>query len=646
MRPFQSASFSLFFRGQDPLSLSLSLSLSANGLPMVKAMMMVETSIVVVVGGLLMLLLILLLILLACKPWRLFHLSRSSRTRTIKSPMMLVSLSDFSLHGIGELVAYSVVHIDVKFGQDEEMPKVDDIERPLVSEDLNSVQHQINDFANSSQTHGVSRKQRLPPVAPQLTQSGSFVLDVIPDHSEDILIGQTLRRSLVTQRVIDEQRYVRDEEFGHDVQFYPGSDSLREFLPKGHAGSTLTLEVLSGLSRGLRCSIQSTSTSNLPLTLGRVAPSDLLLKDSEVSGKHALINWNLNKLKWEVVDMGSLNGTLLNSQAIHQQDSESRHWGHPTELANGDIVTLGTSTKILVKILSQSECLIPFGVGLASDPMAVRRGGKKLPMEDVCYYRWPLPGAEQFGLFGICDGHGGAGAATSASKILPEMVTSILSDSFRKERVLSQCDASDVLRDAFLQTEACMNHHYEGCTATVLLAWADGLGDFFAQCANVGDSACVMNIDGKQIKMTEDHRITSNSERLRMQEIGEPLKDGETRLCGLNLGRMLGDKFLKQQDARFSSDPYISPVVCIHQASRGFALLASDGFWDVVNLKKAIQLVQQARERHAPDTENPAETIANFLLNEARTQRTKDNTSIIFLDFDTINRDPPCKLDP
>lgn len=33
--------------------------------------------------------------------------------------------------------------------------------------------------------------------------------------------------------------------------------------------------------------------------------------------------------------------------------------------------------------------------------------------------------------------------------------------------------------------------------------------------------------------MTEDHRITSNSERLRMQEIGEPLKDGETRLCGM-----------------------------------------------------------------------------------------------------------------
>lgn len=32
---------------------------------------------------------------------------------------------------------------------------------------------------------------------------------------------------------------------------------------------------------------------------------------------------------------------------------------------------------------------------MASDPMALRRGGKKLPMEDVCYYQWPLPGADQ-----------------------------------------------------------------------------------------------------------------------------------------------------------------------------------------------------------------------------------------------------------
>lgn len=48
-----------------------------------------------------------------------------------------------------------------------------------------------------------------------------------------------------------------------------------------------------------------------------------------------------------------------------------------------------------VHISSQTESLVPFGVGVASDPMALRRGGKKLPMEDVCYYQWPLDGIDQ-----------------------------------------------------------------------------------------------------------------------------------------------------------------------------------------------------------------------------------------------------------
>lgn len=33
---------------------------------------------------------------------------------------------------------------------------------------------------------------------------------------------------------------------------------------------------------------------------------------------------------------------------------------------------------------------------------------------------------------------------------------------------------------------------FQGCTATMLLVWADGQENFYAQCANVGDSACVV----------------------------------------------------------------------------------------------------------------------------------------------------------
>lgn len=40
----------------------------------------------------------------------------------------------------------------------------------------------------------------------------------------------------------------------------------------------------------------------------------------------------------------------------------------------------------------------------------------------------------------------------------------------------------------------------------------------------------------------------------------------------------------------------------------------------------------QARERYEED-EHSAEKVANFVLSEARTSRTRDNTTVIFLDF-------------
>lgn len=564
----------------------------------------------------LMLLFIVILILIACKfrPWRRF-LSASTTVRRRSSPSI----------------------------------RVDDIERPLVSGDLDSVESSESTLSQSneqpgrqtqgsfSSTHSISAtpKQRLPSASS--TNNDSIVLD-IPNTSEDSTGGQAQQRPLAPSLFPEDRKYEKRADI-YSPKYGPDKDTPNPGYT-ANQGSFLKLEVVSGPSRGLQHSVQSTNTSKLPVTIGRVSPGDVILKDSEVSGKHAMINWNVNKLKWELVDMGSLNGTMLNSHAVHLTQSGSRHWSNPIELSSGDTITLGTSTKILVHITSQTDCKIPFGIGIASDPMALRRGGKKLAMEDVCYYHWPLPGMDQFGMFGICDGHGGADAATSVSKIMPEVIAGILSDSFKREKVLSQCDASEVLREAFYQTEARINHYYEGCTATVLLVWADGHRDFYAQCANVGDSACVANIGGKQIKMTEDHRITSYSERIRIQSIGAPLRDGETRICGINLARMLGDKFLKEQDARFSAEPYISEVVCIDQSSEGFALLASDGFWDVINIKKAFQVVRQAMEK-----ESSAEKIASFLLSEARTQRTKDNTSIIFLDFSS-SQGRSCILDP
>ncbi|XP_057538836.1 protein phosphatase 2C 70-like isoform X2 [Amaranthus tricolor] len=566
------------------------------------AMAMQGTIVVILI---VLLLLILLLIFIASKPWRFFS-RRSSPSLSIK-----------------------VDHLEKPLLQefDEQSPR----HEPENDSILEGSQLQTEVISPGAQRDYIDR---LPPPVPPLIQD-------IDDQSEDLLVGQTLRRPL-SARFIEEQKCAIKEGSNEELRFRPYDIKFHGFS-RGNLdqGTCLSLEVISGPTRGLYISLRSSDDSKLPLILGRVPPSNLLLKDSEVSGKHALIKWNSDKLKWEVVDVGSLNGTLLNAKAIHHPDSGSRTWGEPQELVTGDVITLGSTSQISVQITPLME--VPLGVGIASDPMSTRRGGKRLPMEDFCYYNWPISGIEQFGLFGICDGHGGAVASESVSKILPETVATILLDSSRREKVLSREDASDVLREAFSQTEECLNLYYEGCTATLLLVWGDGYDSFFAQCANVGDSACVMNVDGKQIKMTEDHRLTSYTEKQRIREMGDPLKDGETRLCGLNLGRMLGDKFLKEQDARFSSEPYISQVVRLGQASKGFAVLASDGLWDVVSATKASQLVLQAKERYS-DSEDSAQKIANVLLNEARKLRTQDNTSIVYVDCDTALR-TLCKYD-
>ncbi|CAH2072379.1 unnamed protein product [Thlaspi arvense] len=564
----------------------------------------------------LMLLLISLIIFFACKPWRYLSRFRSSRFS-----------STF---------------------------KVGDLQRPLVSDDGNLIQgqtsvvtreydlegacYQNEGLLRSSLTEGRVYKQRLPSSSPHFTHGESFVLQIISEPSDDALVGQTLKHpaekfSLGEVQAYDSQNN-RIQNLQHDLE----KDRLTELSPGlvKDQRSWLCLEVIAGPSTGLQHAVHSTSTAELPVKLGRVSPSVFILKDSEVSGKHAQITWNSTNLKWELVDMGSLNGTLLNSCSVSHPDLGSRKWGNPVELTSEDIITLGTTTKVYVRISSQNEFQTPFKIGLASDPMAARRGGRKLPMEDVCYYKWPVPGANKFGLFCVCDGHGGVGAAQSASKIIPEVLANILSDSLRKEKLLSQRDASDVLRDVLAKTEARLDDHlYEGCTATVLLVWKDSEENLFAQCANLGDSACVINLDGRCIQMTEDHRVTSLTERRRIQEAGLSLRDGETRIFGINLARMLGDKFPKQQDSRFSAEPYISEPLRIDQSSKDvFAVLASDGLWDVVSPKKAVQLVLQMRQRER-GTENSAEKIANGLLNEARVMRTKDNTSVIYLDFDT-----------
>ncbi|GKB61491.1 retrovirus-related pol polyprotein from transposon TNT 1-94 [Tanacetum coccineum] len=249
----------------------------------------------------------------------------------------------------------------------------DDVERPLVSQDSDVIEthHPTNLVSQDStpQTHGPVYKLGRPPLPPQFSHGDSLILD-ISDHSENVVVGQTLKRPMVTSDSSGEHKYdtnkdLRSNKDASDkfISTSNADQNMSSYISVRSAGSILNLEVISGPSRGTHYSIQSTNKSKLPLTLGRVLPSDLLVVDSEVSGKHALINWNLNKLKWELVDLGSLNGTLLNSKAVHHPQIGSRHQGDPVELTSGDTITLGTTSKLSVSLFAKmhlSQCSVKF----------------------------------------------------------------------------------------------------------------------------------------------------------------------------------------------------------------------------------------------------------------------------------------------
>ncbi|GFH30313.1 uncharacterized protein HaLaN_29144 [Haematococcus lacustris] len=107
----------------------------------------------------------------------------------------------------------------------------------------------------------------------------------------------------------------------------------------------LRLEVLSGPATGR---ILDSLDIQTELRIGRFPDAALSLsEDPEVSGQHAVVRFcqQPGAAHWELVDVGSLNGTSLNGTAIGK---DNRKPGVPQPLSEGDIITVGSSTRLSV----------------------------------------------------------------------------------------------------------------------------------------------------------------------------------------------------------------------------------------------------------------------------------------------------------
>lgn len=92
---------------------------------------------------------------------------------------------------------------------------------------------------------------------------------------------------------------------------------------------------------------RTTHRKPVQVTVGRLGDNTICIEDSEVSSTHCLLTWDASKRVWQVMDLGSLNGTRLNGNFI---SNTIRRAGKNCRLGTDDILLLGSRTAIKVPL--------------------------------------------------------------------------------------------------------------------------------------------------------------------------------------------------------------------------------------------------------------------------------------------------------
>lgn len=177
-----------------------------------------------------------------------------------------------------------------------------------------------------------------------------------------------------------------------------------------------------------------------------------------------------------------------------------------------------------------------------------------------------------------------------------------------------------------------MTSENTGSTATALFVWREG-ERVKCMCANVGDSACLVGLPEGESNfsleprvMSECHRVNEARESRRLDEAGQSTNATGSRVMGLALSRVLGDKALKEHCPAIIAEPSISPAIDI--SSGGIALMASDGVWDSLPFQTALG---------ACSVSGHVERMAHHSVRAAIQRGSGDDTTALALRISPVN---------
>ncbi|KAF3948978.1 hypothetical protein CMV_025091 [Castanea mollissima] len=212
--------------------------------------------------------------------------------------------------------------------------------------------------------------------------------------------------------------------------------------------------------------------------------------------------------------------------------------------------------------------------------LASKKGRRKV-MEDGYGVMVDILGDPKQAFFAVIDGHGGQAATDFVAENLGRNITKALECVGGEEGQLEQA-----IRSGYMVTDKDFLRQgvsSGACTSSVLLK------DGELHVANVGDCRVVLSRKGVAIALTNDHRLTREDERLRIENTGGFVhcQNGIWRAQGLlAVSRAIGDLHLKEW---IISEPEIKRLRLTSDCQ--FLIMASDGLWDKVNDQEAVDVV-------------------------------------------------------
>lgn len=256
---------------------------------------------------------------------------------------------------------------------------------------------------------------------------------------------------------------------------------------------------------------------------------------------------------------------------------------------------------------------------------------------DESYGEDQLDHLKQMSIACVFDGHSGWKCAQYMSQHLPTML--VAHEKFlskQPDKALNDvCDKLDRKVNELLRKD----NDSSGCTGVIVLY--DGTRKVMT-IANVGDSMCVLSRGGRAVKAHKVHRLGTNdvAERERIEAAGGQVINN--RVDGiLAISRAFGDVSFKSE----SKDPNDSKVIATPDIAgevvtpmTEFAILASDGIWDVMTPQLAVNFVRKMLSKN-----NDIQAAARELTHEALARGSVDNVTIIIVSWTGVGVESPHK---